>query len=307
LGGDGDESGGCGMRARFPSDLDRADQILAGLTARQLGILGAGILVMWATFMSLHDVLSIVGAGAACAPIGVCAGVLSAHAPDGTPMERFLWRAFRYVSSPKRLVLAPSGIAERARWRRRIGAIGLPVRAVTPEGFLDLGKRGTAALCRASAVHYHLRSKGERAALARAMGRGFNSLERPVQILVAAHPIDAESLVADLERNADYLPHPRLSAACRQYTEYFRSLLESRDVLRHEVFVVFREEGSPGEAAVPLEQRVEEFATQLREMGVRLERLGGKGCESALMRIADPGSPSLDDCALSSEPVRAGS
>lgn len=291
------------MRARFPTDLDRPDRILAGLTARQVGILGSGGLLMWLTFMSLADSLSIAGAAAICAPIGTVAAVVSANAPDGTPMEKFLLRGLRYLVHPRRLVLAPAGLPERSRLRKRLAVVGLPVRGVSADGFIDLGKLGTAALCRASAVHYHLRSVGERMALARAMGRAFNSLEGPVQILVVSHPIDAEALVSDLEEGASYLPHPRLTEACRQYAGFFRSLVEGGDVLGHEVFVALREHGSPSETKTALVRRTEELATQLREMGVRLDRLGGMDCEAALIRAADPGSGAPREWALSSKPV----
>lgn len=277
------------MGARFHADYETADRIVAGLTVRQLLVLSITGLGVWGLFLAVSEVASTVLAGIVCAPIGALGAVLVAKAPDGTPMDRFLYLAVRHLIAPNRLVLAPQGLAKLAlRSMGRVGVVDLPVRAISEDGSVDVCGWGISAVMKATAINLQLRSESERKIITDSFGRLCNSLDAGVQVLVSARPIDAEAIVADIEREAAFLPHPALTESAHDYCRYFRSLISGGDVLRHEVFVCIRESKKGKGAAVALERRAQGISTFLRDSGIPAERLQSGECEGVVSRAMDP-------------------
>jgi hypothetical protein len=277
------------MRVRFHADYETADRIVAGLTVRQLIVLAITAVTAWSLFLSISHATSMLVAGILCAPVGVAGAVLIANAPDGTPMDRYLLLLIRHVLSPRGLVAAPAGLPKLARkLMGRVGAVDIPVREVSAAGFIDVGRWGTSAVMRASAINLRLRSEGERQVITDCFGRLGNSLNAPVQILVSARGIDAGAIVSRVEEAAPFLPHRSLSTSALDYCRYFRSLIADENVLRHEVYVCLREPKKGSAATAALERRAESMSTFLREAGIKAERLEADPCELAISAAIDP-------------------
>ena len=249
---------------RIPADVERPDKLLAGLTARQLAILGVAAVVLWAGYAG-HP------------PVGARRGVRRRRAPGRgcgrhagpRPVRR---RRRRPVGEPRRgattaprtascppptacpprrpsLALSPDPLPDTLR---------LPFAGVGADGIVDLGVDGLAMICRASAVTFSLRTPAEQEALVAGFARWLNSLDRPAQILVRAEPVDLTPSIDALLDAAPGLPHPALEAAARGHAAFLADLGARRDLLRREVLVVLRQRRQraaptprPGSTVVP--------------------------------------------------------
>ena len=291
------------MRVRVPADVDMADRIFAGLTTRQLAILGAHGLVLLALYAVLGERIPLPLLGVVAVPICLLGLLWATTSPEGTTWEQMALAALRHVARPRRRVLAPEGIPESPAWVGEIGALaplGFPAQDVSPDGHVDLGADGAVAICRASSVNFALRSETEQRALIEGLARLLNALDAPLLFLVRSNRADLRGLIEAIEERAGGLPHPALEAAAREHAGFLRSLGARRDVLSRQVLLCFRERTGTGveevEVASRLAHRVEEAATLLRGLGVRLVRLEGAEATDLLTRAADP----------EAEPSRAG-
>ena len=106
------------MRVRVPADVDMADRIFAGLTARQLAILGAHGLVLLALYAVLGERLPLPVLGVVAVPVCLLGLVWATTSPEGRRGSR--WRGALCATSPKprRRVLAPEAIPESPAWIR---------------------------------------------------------------------------------------------------------------------------------------------------------------------------------------------
>lgn len=280
------------MRVRVPADVDMADRIFAGLTARQLAILGAHGLVLLALYALLGERVPVPLLGAVAVPICLLGLLWATTSPEGTTWEQMALAALRHFAKPRRRVLTPEGIAEPPAWAGEIGALApveFPARDASADGHVDLGDEGAAAICRASSVNFALRSETEQRALIEGFARTLNALDEPLLFLVRSNRADLRGLIEAIEERAPGLPHPALEAAAREHTRFLRSLAARRDVLSREVLLCFREPSpAGGEEASALAHRVEETAALLRGLGVRLVRLEGNEATELLSRAADP-------------------
>lgn len=267
-------------------NYETADRILAGLTARQMLVLGTAGLAAWALFVSAARGIGAIGAGLLCLPLIVLGGVLAAYAPDGTPMDRFALNVMRQGFTRKRRVLAPygHGIASR-RLPQLDDAIRIPLRCVSRSGFIRLGTWGSAVIASASGVNFRLRSEPERAALAASFVALMHSLDAPIQFLVTARPVDADASVSRIEQGAAFLPHPGLTEGAADYVTFFRDLVGGEDVLRHETFICLRDPDAQADS--DLARRVANVGERAREMGVRVQRLEGE-CLGLVASMIDP-------------------
>src|SRR5918997_4217272 len=88
------------LRARVPADVDRADRIAFGLTARQLVILSITGLVLYAVWTALarvvHPLVFIAGA----LPVLGAAFFLAVGRRDGTSLDTWLLNALRHRRAP---------------------------------------------------------------------------------------------------------------------------------------------------------------------------------------------------------------
>ena len=229
----------------IPSDVERPDKILAGLTARQVAIAAVAAAVIWAGFQATRHVMPLPAFAALASPVGLAAAALVIGERDGLPLDRLLMAAWRQRRAPRRLVTAPEGIPAPPAWTAPPGpqppppAVLAPLwRHVAPDGVIGLGSAGAAAVAAVSTVNFALRSPDEQDALAAAYGRWLNSLTGPVQILVRAGRADLSAAVAALRDAAPALPHPALEQAALEHAGFLEGLAAERDVLTRQALLI---------------------------------------------------------------------
>jgi hypothetical protein len=294
------------MRVRVPADVDMADRIFAGLTARQLLILGGHGLLLLLLYVGFGERVPLPVSAAVGLPIALVGLVWATTSPEGTTWERIGLAALRYLRKPRRRVLAPEGVQPSPEWffgaEEPVGPLELPIQDARADGHVDLGTQGVAVLCRAFSLNFALRSEVEQRALVEGFARLLNALDAPVQFLVRSNRADLRVMVDLLEERAGGLPHPALEGAAKEHAGFLRSLASRRDVLQRQVLVCFREPG--GSTGSRLDHRVEEAAALLRGMGIRLTRLSGEETTDLLVRASDPeAAPPPRGALLGSDPV----
>jgi hypothetical protein len=283
------------LRVRIPADVDRADRILFGLTARQLTILTATALVVWTLYVTLRSVVPVAVVIALAAPPGVAGTMVAVGQIAGQPADRVALAALAHLASPRRWVLAPEGMPSTPRWAPKtavgpaLAPLRLPAVGVDATGVVDLGTDGAALVCQAAPLNLRLRSPDEQQALVAAFGRWLNSLTGPVQMLIRAQPADLAAAVADLREAAGGLPHPALETAARAHADFLAGLSGRRDVLRRETLVILRESGQ--DAVGVLIRRGQEATTVLAAAGITLTVLDAASAAHVLTCAADPNRP----------------
>ena len=151
----------------IPSDVERPDKILAGLTARQVAIAAVAAVIIWAGFQATRHVMPLPAFAALASPVGLAAVALVIGERDGLPLDRLLMAAWRQRRAPRRLVTAPEGIPAPPAWTAPPGpqpplpAVLAPLwQHVGPDGVIGLGSAGAAAVAAVSTVNFALRSPG---------------------------------------------------------------------------------------------------------------------------------------------------
>ena len=290
----------------IPADIERPDQILAGLTARQVAILATAAVIIWAAFAATRRLVAPPVFAVLAAPVAVAAGALVTGQRDGLTLDRLLIAAWRHARSPRRLVTAPGGIPAPPAWAspqlaRRQGGPAAPLdplyRAVTGDGVIGLGDGGNAVAAAVSTVNLALRTPAEQDALTAAFGRWLNSLTGPVQILIRAGHADLTGAVAALEDTAPALPDPALEAAALDHAAFLAELAASRDLLTRQVLLITREprRAGPGAArgaggGLRAAQRTAEAARLLSAADLTVSALDGARVTALLIAASDPGA-----------------
>lgn len=279
------------MKFRVPANVDMPDRILAGLTLRQLLILGGDGVILWFLYVVFGRHLPPQVLAAIALPLAAVGLALATSAHSGFGIDRLAVYAARFFVRPRRQVLAPEGLPSTLS-AARLDAIRIPLREVLGDGVVDLGRQGFAMVCRASGVNLALRSEEEQEALITGFGRFLNALEGPTQFIARSHRIDLLPIIRTIEERAAALSHPHLQRAARAHASYLRDLAARRDILSRRVFIVFREPvTSADEAATRLNHRVEQATTLLRSLGVRLARLSFEEVAAHLRVCCDPEGP----------------
>jgi hypothetical protein len=289
----------------IPSDVERPDKILAGLTARQVAIAAVAAVIIWAGFQATRHILPLPAFAALASPAGLIATALVIGERDGLPLDRLLTAAWRQSRAPRRLVTAPEGIPAPPAWAAPPGpqppppAMLAPLwRHIAPDGVIGLGSAGAATVAAVSTVNFALRSPDEQDALAAAYGRWLNSLTGPVQILVRAGRADLSAAVAALREAAPALPHPALEQAALEHAGFLDGLAAERDVLTRQALLILREPGHGtgrpgGGTAGRALQRAGEAARLLSGAGLQVQVLDGGQVTALLAACADPAAPPL--------------
>jgi len=300
-------------RVRIPADVDRPDKLLAGLTARQLAILAAAAVVLWAGYAATRHLVPPAAYGAAAVPVAAVAALLALGRMEGVPADRWVIAAWRHHRSPRRLVPTPDGVPPAPAFLAKAAGphppvlpapLRLPLAGIDANGVVDLGPDGLAVICRASAVTFSLRTPAEQEALVAGFARFLSSLAEPVQVLVRAEPLDVGPAIDALLDAAPGLPHLALERAARDHAAFLADLAASRDLLRREVLVVLRQPAgqasTDGEGAGRLLRRAAESITALGAAGVSLSVLDGVAASGVLARSLDPAGPPRPGGLLSS-------
>ena len=282
--------------ARISVDVEREDRLLAGLTARQLGILAGAGVVAWLAGGAVRMVLPAPAAIAVAWPVLLVGLALALGRRDGLSLDRLVLAAWRQHRAPRWMVPAPEGVQPAPGLLADVEAGGasptpldLPVVGLSQEGVLDLGAEGAAVICRASGVAFSLRTEAEQDALVRGFARLLHSNTAPMQILVRAVPVDLAGMITAIEQAAGGVPHPALEAAAREHVGFLSELAARRDVLGREILVVFREPTAGPGTAEMLGRHAEQAASLLAGAGVTLRRLDGEQAMDALAQSMRPG------------------
>ncbi|MBV9141433.1 MAG: PrgI family protein [Pseudonocardiales bacterium] len=240
---------------RIPADVDCPDQILAGLTARQLLILSVIGIVLCAVWSATRGVVALPVFLLGAIPLGVSAVILVLGQRDGISLDRLTLAAIHQRLSPRYRVTAPEGVHPVPRWlATRVSttagdppttaspaALDLPAVGVSEAGVVDLGADGLALVAVCSTVNFALRTPAEQESLVAGFGRYLHSLTAPVQVLVRAQRLDLSKQIAELSEAAGGLAHPALEQAAREHADYLAHLAQTRDLLRRQVLLVLRE------------------------------------------------------------------
>lgn len=284
-------------RYRIPADVEREDRILAGLTFRQVGILGGTGVVLWLAFMATRSVVPLTVFAGVAFPIGVFATVIALGRRDGLSMDRLLVHGLRQVQAARRLVAAPHGVPAPPTWAEQPAELPaplrMPARAISRDGVIDLGPDGCAVVAETSMVNFALRTAEEQAALVGAFGAWLNSLSGPVQILVRAEDMDLAPLINGLVTRAPALPHPALEQAAVEHGRFLAELAERRDLLRRQAFIVIREpvhaDGQRhGDAGPRALRRIDEAGRALAGTGITVRGLPGDEARAVIATCCSP-------------------
>lgn len=299
-------------RYRIPADVEREDRILAGLTWRQLALLAGTAVVLWLLFLATRDVVPLPVFAGAAFPVGAVAIAVALGRRDGLAMDRWLRHGLLQARSPRRLVAAAEGVPPAPDWMQDPpvlpAPLRMPVHAVSDSGVVDLGADGVAVICEASTVNLALRTPREQSALVGVFASWLSGLSGPVQILVQADEVDVAPLIAGLTDRAPALPHPALEQAATEHADFLAELAERRDLLRHRVFVVLREQGSVvrtrgsgpggtghGDARWRALRRAEETVRALSAAGITARVLDGRQAAGVIADCCAPWRPPAPD------------
>jgi hypothetical protein len=282
-------------RVRLPADVELEDKLAFGLTARQLFLLGATALLTYGLYTAASSALPLPVAAALCAPLAIAGTVLALGRRDGLPADRLARLAVRYLTAPRRRLLAPEGIPAPLPGSPKhvpAAAFDLPIRTVLRSGLVELADGSFCLLLRAASSSFGLKSEEEQAALVEAFGRFLNSVTDPIAIYVRSEPVELEERAIALEQRAAGFAQPALAEAARAHARFLRELPAGGELRRREILLLLctraREAAS---ARTTLERRTSESAELLRGAGVELYALDGDQTAALLARALDPPGP----------------
>jgi hypothetical protein len=284
-------------RVRLPADIEVEDRLAFGLTFRQLAILVLAGLVGYGVFISVSALAPLPLAAAVAAPLALAGALLALGRRDGLPADKLALIAARYLSRPRRRVLAPEGIPAPLAGtpRRALAPLDLPVRTVLHSGLVELSGGGFCLLLRASSTSFALRSEEEQAALVEAFGRFLNSVADPLEIVIASEPVDLEARAESCERAALELPNAALRRAALGHARFLSQLAAGEEVRRREILLVLSIARTRDRTAAQtaLERRAAEAIELLHAAGVELRLLRGEEAANRLARSLDPPGPPM--------------
>ncbi len=247
------------LRARVPADVERADRIAFGMTARQLVILTVTGLVLYAAWTALVRVVPPLVFAACCVPILGAAFFVAVGRRDGLGLDVWLLAALRHRRAPQQLVPSEGPITPAPAWVTTTRGPGdrlplpaplrLPAKGITPDGLIDLGSDGTTGMVAASTVAFGLRTPAEQNGLVAGFARWLHSLDGPAQILVRAQRVDLTHVADRILAQAPGLPDPALEDAARSHARFLDDLAARRELLHRHVTVAVRSTRSPGHTA----------------------------------------------------------
>ncbi len=215
----------------------------------------------------------------------------------GLPGDRVLLAALAFHRAARRRVAAPEGVAPAPPWAATPddlpAFLTLPARDLDSNGIIDLGPDGASLVCSASAVNFRLRSEAEQEALLAAFARFLHGVSAPTQIVMRSERADLREAIGALRQTAGGLPHPALEAAATEHAQFLERLAASRDVLRRELLLVFREpraRNAPAAAGV-LARRAAQATSLLAPAGITVTPLDHDAAADVLTRASHPDAP----------------
>jgi hypothetical protein len=276
---------------RLPADVELEDRLAFGLTGRQLALLAGSAACAYAAERLAAGLLPLpfaLATGVAVAALGLA---LAFAGREGLSGEALALAALRHLLGPRRLLLAPEGLAPPLPGAEGLRAAPLepPVARIRRSGLVELADGSHCRLLAVRGSSFLLRSEEEQAAYVAAFGRFLNGLVEPVQIQVAREHASLEPQAGALEQAADGLPAP-LAAAAAEHAAFLRSLGGGEGSLwRRRILLVLRSgERDAAVAEAALARSAAQAAELLRGAEVVLSPLGGEQVSALLARALDP-------------------
>lgn len=306
------------IRARIPADLDTPDRLVAGLTARQLALLTAAALPLYAAWQALSTRVPLPVLATVTATLAALAVAVAMGHREGLSLDRWLLAALTHRLRPRRLAPTPErGSPPLPVWapdgqdRQPAPALlRLPAEAISADGVLTTGPNTSAVLVAASTVTAGLHTPGEQAMLLAGYARWLNSVSGPVQIVVSARSLDLGARALHVAETAHRLAHPALAAAALEHAEHLLDLCEDTDRLIRTVTIActatsagtgagpaggsgrHRDPGrSGGGSGGEATRRAARTAAALSVLGSRCRVLDGAEASAALSAAVDPWGP----------------
>ena len=257
---------------KVPADIDRPDKVMAGLTARQVVLLGATATLVWAGWLATRTLLPLGIYLVVALPVAAGGILLALVRRDGVGLDEWVRAALAYRLRPHHHhnpdthphsggqfgEQVPGWVAARAHHTTRpprstpLPRAAMPATAITtprhgPEdvGLIDLGAHGTALVAAASTVNFALRSPTEQHTLIECFARMLHAQTGPLQILVRSHPVDLTPTLTELAHATTTLPHPALRAAAAGHHQWLAELSRAGGLLARQVLIVLREPTTP--------------------------------------------------------------
>jgi len=281
------------VRARVPADVEAADRIVWGLTARQVAILAVAGAIAYLIFKSVGTLVPLPVVVVMLIPLAGVSVALALGRRDGLPLDAWLLAAVMHRRTPRRAAPAPDGATAAPSWAPAVAVepppavLRLPAEAIGDDGVIALGNGGAAVLVAATTVNVGLRTGAEQAALVGSYGRWLNSLTGPMQVVVSAQRVDLTSHALRVADAAQSLPHPALADAALGYSDFLLDVAQRRDPLWRTVTIACTATGERG-AATEAMRRAEHTATALAALGAQTRVLDGPTAMAVLAAAVDP-------------------
>jgi len=310
-------------RTRVPADVDRPDEILAGLTGRQLGVLAPPLLLALCVFWVARPYLPIPLLIVLCVPpVGVGAA-LALGRRAGLPLDRYAAAALTHRRTPPvQTALPPSGPPAVPGWVPDVQAAHRPPVAARPlaggvapagagvmAGVVDLGD-AVAVLADVDATNITLATGEERAAKVTSFARMLNAAAGPVQITVRTVPVDLAGHVDAVAAHARRLAHPALARAAAEHAGFLAELGRGRALRERQILLTVRRPAGSGRggrdaAAAQAVRQLEEAAGLLATAGVRVRLADAATAGRIVAACAHPDLPPSPDAATTTGVVHA--
>ena len=274
-----------------PANLDLPDRILFNLTARQVVVLvpvGAGLFGLW---RGLMDVVPIPMLLMLSAPIAAIAFALAVGRKDGASLDRL---ALAAIKQPRRPVAA-GGPSRQVRgfltgFKKRShslvsttkAAVG-PVRDLSDEGVIDLGRAGYAVATDVGFVNFGLRSFQERDVLVAVFARLLRSIDAHVQVTVSTRPVNLDDHLAALEARCQALCQGPLLLAARAHHAWLADLMRRQNLLRRDITVIVTTRDVEG-----AQWAGRQVASTAGAIGISAKRLSGPELATRIRYRLDP-------------------
>lgn len=306
------------VSVRVPADVERPDEVVFGLTARQLGIAATVALTLWGLYQATTAVIPPLLFAALAMPVAGATLALLVVRRDGLGLDEWLVAALRQHRAPRRLVPAETaepgrGLPDAPRWVAAAAGslpapLALPATAISDTGQVDLGDEGVAELAACSTVNFGLRTPAEQHSLIAGFARWLHSLTGPAQIVISADRLDLGDYLDTLRTSAPGLPHPELEAACLAHADHLQRLAAETDLLHRHVTVVLREppgKGGRDTASATVARRAADNGRALGACEITARTLDGAGAHAVISAAADPHGRHPGPTRAASGPVTA--
>lgn len=273
---------------RLPADVELADRLAFGLTARQLVTLAATAICSFGAEQVVATVLPLPLALAAATAICAAGIALALARHGGLAGGQLAFALGRHLIAPRQLVLAPDGLPQplSAADGPRFAALEPPVARVETQGLVQLADHSHCLVLAASGTSFALRSADEQAGFVAAFGRMLNGLTESLQITVRREAVSLDGHLAALEQGS-LARGPKLAAAAAAHADYLRSLgAHGRPLVRRRILLVFRTpERDRLQAEAALTRSAAHASEILRGAGVALEPLDGNAVAALLGEV----------------------